>query len=221
MATNVIKSVISGNAAKSAAENQANAARDAANASLSQYQQTREDMMPWLNQGTAAVNKLGSLLGTSGTTTDAGYGSLLKTFGMSDFQADPGYEFRQSEAQKALERSAAAKGNLLSGAAAKAIQQRGQDIASDEYQNAYNRFNTNQTNVYNRLAGVGNTGQVTANTLGTQGANATNQANSYNTDAAAALASGIVGRANAWTTGLQGIEDKAQNASGMLLRGGF
>jgi len=57
-----------------------------------------------------------------------------------NFQADPGYGFRMSEGLKALERSAAARGGLVSGGAGKALQRYGQDLASQEYGNAFQRF---------------------------------------------------------------------------------
>ena len=52
---------------------------------------------------------------------------------------DPGVQFRQDEARKALEGSAAARGDLLSGGNLKALQSRSQDLASQEYGNAWNR----------------------------------------------------------------------------------
>jgi hypothetical protein len=63
-------------------------------------------------------------------------------FGMPQFQADPGYNFRLAEGMKALERSAAARGLLQSGGTLKGIQQYGQNLASDEYQNAFQRYLT-------------------------------------------------------------------------------
>ncbi len=59
-----------------------------------------------------------------------------------NFQADPGYAFRLAEGIKALEQSAAARGNLLSGTTGKALQRYGQGLASQEYSNAFNRFQT-------------------------------------------------------------------------------
>jgi hypothetical protein len=52
---------------------------------------------------------------------------------------DPGYQFRQDEARKAIEGSAAARGDLLSGQNLKALQSRSQDLASQEYGQAYGR----------------------------------------------------------------------------------
>jgi len=77
-----------------------------------------------------------------------------KTFTPTEFQAptgateqnDPGYQFRLQQGEKALQASAAARGNLLTGDTAKAIQGYGQDYASNEFQNLWNRALTqNQT----------------------------------------------------------------------------
>jgi len=96
-------------------------------------------------------------------TSDPTYGSLLQSFGMDQYQEDPGYQFRLSEGNKALERSLAAKGQYgsMNPAAAKALQEYGQQSASQEYGNAYDRYNNDQTNIYNRLAGIAGIGQTT------------------------------------------------------------
>lgn len=126
---------------------------------------------------------------------DPNRGSLMKTFGMSDFQTDPGYGFRLSEGMKALERSAAARGGLLSGATMKGMERYGQDLASQEYQNAFNRYQSNQANQYNRLASLAGVGQTANQALQTAGSNyAGNVGNLAMTNAAnqgnAALAAG-------------------------------
>jgi len=88
------------------------------------------------------------------------YGSLLDTFGMDNYQADPGYQFRLSEGNKALDRSLAASGQYMTPQRQIALQQYGQGMASEEYGNAYNRFNQDQGNIYNRLAGITGIGQT-------------------------------------------------------------
>lgn len=121
---------------------------------------------------------------------------------------DPGYQFRLSEGMKGLERSAAARGGLLSGGTLKGIQRYGQDMASQEYQNAFNRYQAERTgtlNPYQSLAGVG---QSTANTLGTMGMNYANQAGEAYQGAANARASGYVGQANAINQGIGGISNQ-------------
>jgi hypothetical protein len=56
------------------------------------------------------------------------------------WETDPGYLFRLSEGQKVLENSAAARGGLLSGQTGKALQQYGQNFASNEFGNIYDRY---------------------------------------------------------------------------------
>lgn len=140
------------------------------------------------------------------------YGSLNKTFDYDTFEKDPGYQFRMDEGLKALERSQASKGGLLSGAAGKAALTYSQNMGSQEYGNAYNRFNNDQTTLYNRLAGVSGTGQQAANQLGALGANFANQQSSLLTQQGNVNAAGQVGAANAWATGLNQIGNTAQNA---------
>jgi hypothetical protein len=98
-----------------------------------------------------------------------------------------------SEGMKALERSAAARGGLLSGATLRGTQRYGQDLASQEYQNAFNRYQAERTgtlNPYQALAGVA---QSSANTLG-------QQAGAYGN----AMASNIIGSGNAQASGYMG-----------------
>jgi hypothetical protein len=115
--------------------------------------------------------------GTTGQQTPAGaqglnvdpndpdFGTYARDFGMQDFQQDPGYEFRMSEGMKALERSAAARGGLLSGSMLKGIQRFGQDMGSQEYQNAFNRYQVNRSNQLNPLQSLMGSGQSATNTL--------------------------------------------------------
>mgnify|MGYP001066643460 CR=1 FL=1 len=73
---------------------------------------------------------------------DPGYKFLLEKGLISEggWQTDPGYLFRLSEGQKVLENSAAARGGLLSGQTGKALQQYGQNFASNEFGNIYDRY---------------------------------------------------------------------------------
>ena len=121
-------SLLGGSAAKSAASTQAAAADRAAELQNQQYQQTREDLAPYRAAGQTALNALTPLA------------TNYQKFGMGQFQQDPGYAFRLSEGQKALDRQAAARGGLISGGALKAAQRYGQDMGSQEYMNAFNRI---------------------------------------------------------------------------------
>jgi len=96
----------------------------------------------------------------------ADYGKYARDFSMQDFTTDPGYAFRMSEGMKALDRQAAARGGLISGGALKAAQRYGQDLGSQEYTNAFNRYQVNRANQLSPLQGLIGAGQSSANTLG-------------------------------------------------------
>jgi len=146
------------------------------------YEQTRTDLAPYRESGVAATNQLNTLLGIGGNTGAADYGKYATAeFTPAAFAAnqDPGYAFRLSEGLKAVDRQAAARGGLISGNALKASQTYGQDMASQEYQNAFNRYQTVRGNTLQPFqvgAAAGQSaaamqGQANAN-FGSAGANA-------------------------------------------------
>lgn len=210
VATAVVSSaVIGASASRSASKTQAAAAGQAADVSQQQYEQTRADQAPYREAG---YNALAEMQRTAGNVPGA------FKFGAGDYQADPGYAFRLSEGQKALDRSAAARGGLISGGALKAATRFGQDMGSQEYQNAYNRAYTGygtdvarENQLYNRQAALAGIGQTSTNLTGQFGAaNAANVGNLM-TSGAAAQGAGQVGMANAITGGLGTYLNYSQN----------
>jgi hypothetical protein len=166
---------------------------------------------PWRQAGINALNKM-----QGGAFAQP---AAFK-FGAGDYQADPGYAFRLAEGQKALDRQAAARGGLISGGALKAAQRYGQEMGSQEYQNAYNRaltgYNTDVARSdtgYNRLASLAGVGQTATDKVGAAGQSMVsgisgslgaygNAASDAYQGAANARASGYVGTANAINQGL-------------------
>jgi hypothetical protein len=101
----------------------------------------------------------------AGTNALAEYQKMApyEDFGMKQFEADPGYNFRMAEGMKGLERSAAARGLLQSGSTLKGIQQYGQNLASSEYENAFSRYLTQREarmDPYRYLSGQGQAAAV-------------------------------------------------------------
>jgi hypothetical protein len=181
--------VIGANASSKAAKAQAGAASEASNLEREMFERNIELNAPFREAGVNALNKLIPL-------TD------YKNFGMSEFQADPGYSFRMSEGMKGLERSAAARGGLLSGGTLKGIQRFGQDMASQEYQNAFNRYGIERERRLNPLQSLAGVGQTTSQQLGAAGTQMAGNVGNLMTSGAAARASGYVGGANALTGAL-------------------
>jgi hypothetical protein len=190
VATAIIgSSIIGGISSNAAAKTQANAANRASDLQYQQYQEDVARQKPFYDVG---VNALPELVEASKYTP----------FGMDQYKQDPGYAFRLAEGQKALERTAAARGGLISGGALKAAERYGQDMGSQEYTNAFNRYQTERAARLNPLQSLAGMSQTTANTLGTMGANmATNVGQNYQS-AANARASGYVGGANAISGGV-------------------
>lgn len=181
--------VVGANASRSAAQTQANAANRAADISNEQYQQTRQDQMPWMQAGQRALGKLEAA-------------SDYTPFGMNQFTQDPGYAFRLKEGMNALNANAAARGGLISGNALRAAQAYGQDLGSQEYQNAFNRYQAERQARLGPLQSLAGVGQTTAQQLGASGAANAGAVGNYLTGGAAAQAAGQVGGANAVTSGL-------------------
>lgn len=132
-----------------------------------------ENLRSFKEAGEAGQSRMMDLLGLSGNKDAPGYGSAATTFKVEGFdpntlfqefsakemEQDPGYAFRLAEGPKAIERSTAARGGLQSGAALKAAARYGQEMGSQEYQNAFNRFQATKGfqaqeygNAFNRFA---------------------------------------------------------------------
>ena len=201
----LIGGILGSSSSKKAAQSQEQLAREGLALQREMFNRQIELQEPFRQGGLTAQNQIMQLLGIGGDTSAAGYGSLAKPFGMDQFQQDPGYAFRQSEGMKALERSAAARGNLLSGSTMKGIQRFGQDLASQEYQNAFNRYQVERAARLNPLQSLMGAGQSSANTL----TGAAGQFGQYGDNTLQnignARASGYIGSANALSGALSDI----------------
>jgi hypothetical protein len=145
------------------------AQRDALNQQLElqnrMYEQSRADFAPYRESGVANVNQLNTLLGIGGNTGAADYGKYATAEFTPEMFAkgvDPGYAFRLSEGLKGLDRQAAARGGLISGNALKAASGYAGDQASQEYQNAFNRYQTTRGNTLSPFQTGASAGQNSA-----------------------------------------------------------
>jgi len=191
-------------AAQSRAAGEATQAqRDIANEQVAlqreQYYKNLELNKPFREAGLTAQNKLLGYLGLG-----AGDGRYARDFGMADYQADPGYAFRLSEGMKALDRTAASRGGLLSGATLKGAQRYGQDLASQEYQNAFNRYQVNRSNQLNPLQSLLGVGQTATGQDISAGANYAGNVGNALGAFGAGQASNIIGAGNARASGYVG-----------------
>jgi hypothetical protein len=192
-------SLFGANAAQQAGSAQAAAASRAADLQYQQFRDTAALQEPFRQVGIRALPQL-----------EAQRNMMPGAFtGKVDLTQDPGYAFRFSEGQKALDRSAAVRSGAMSGSALKNAVRFGQDYGSQEYQNAYNRALTGynadvarEATGYNRLAALAGYGPTATSQIGAAGQNMASNVGNLMTSGAAANAAGSVGSANALTGGL-------------------
>lgn len=169
-------------ASDNAADQAADASRNATNSTIAeqrrQYDQSRKDMLPWLNAGGDALAQL----------------QALNSGDFSSFKESPDYQFAFGQGLQALDRSAAARGGLFSGGADADRIAYGQGMAAQQY-----------GNYYNRLASMAGLGQTTASGLGTLGANMAGQIGAAYQNNAANQRQSAYDTAETWRTGLAGL----------------
>lgn len=217
-------------AARGAAKTQMNAAELASKTQLDMFNKTREDQAPFLKVGQDSINKLSQLFNSGEYNKEYGPKFSFQEYGGPGPTADPGFQFRIDTANKALSRSAAAKGGALGGGQLRALSGLNQNLASQEYQNAYgryandrqdfnqnqlarygmfndsrNEFYQNQGNQFNRLASLAGIGQSTANGLGNQRENLGRSLGENVMAGANANAAGIVGGYNSQRDMVSGV----------------
>lgn len=165
--------------AKSAAKSQqkaADAAKKAADDSLAeqrrQYDQSRADMMPWIESGKGALDQV----------------NRLNSGDYSSFKTSPDFNFQQEQGARALTaRNALAGIGQNDGAAQKAALKYSQNLA----QGSYNDY-------YNKIAGVAGTGQVQTNNAAQLGQNYAGAVTGINQNKANALGSSYIKQGNIW-----------------------
>lgn len=129
---------------------------------MAMYEQTREDQEPWRIAGANALKRVED-------TPDFKFTS-------KDFMEmkDPSYEWRVSEGINAMDRSAASRGRLLSGAQDKAITRYGQEAGAQEYSNAFNKKLTEYNANLAKDQSLAQVGQSATNVVAGVGANTAN-----------------------------------------------
>ena len=190
---------------------------------------------PLATPGTLAADPLNTQGNLNATSLNEQWATPFTAPTATQAAATPGEQFELATGNNAIQNSAAAQGNLLSGGTLKGLDAYSQGLASTYYQQAYNNamgqyqqnyniFNNNQATQGNRLSAIAGSGQTAAANLGSAGANAANSvANTYQSganaitqaqqNAANATASGYVGAANAAAGGISGAANSLSSLS--------
>lgn len=151
-------------AATQAAQTQADATDRASQIQKEMYDQTRKDLSPYTQAGTNALSQLtgfnpqsfqGSGFNYNGSSNPA-YSS--QQFAAADpyqasefkFEESPSYQFRKQQGMDGIQSQAATGGGLLSGATLKALNNYNSNLASQEYDNAFNQYQTDENRRFNQ-----------------------------------------------------------------------
>lgn len=192
----LVSGVMGSNAAKKAAQQQADAMRQASQLQYEMFQQQRGDLAPYREQGYTALKDI-----------EARKPLFTAQFGPAEMAQylDPSMEFRRKLGEQTTARMLNVGGGAISGNTLRGLEEFGQNLASTEFGNAFNRFQNERTNIYNTLANIAGMGQQAVNT----GVQASQQAASNLGQLAVgqgqAQAAGTVGSANALGGAVQGL----------------
>lgn len=224
---------MSSSATQSAANTQAAASDRASQVQLDMYNRTRNDLAPYMALGPQALDMLNQYLPHMNAAEAPTFSPF--SFSLSDLQNDPGYQFLQSEGQKAVTNSYAARGLADSGPVLQAGARYATDLASTHLNDVFNRaydiwsgnnqlkqqdflnrsgLDTNRINTImqllstgeNAAAGAGNAGITTGNSI------AQNIIGAGNARAAASI-----GSANAWGGALNGVAGATNNLATYMM----
>lgn len=166
-----------------------------------QYDITREDYAPYRETGLTALRDIEALRPL-----------LTAQFGPEQFEQylDPSMDFRRRLGEQSTSRALNVGGGFLSGNTLRALEDYGQNLASTEYANAFNRFQTDRGNIYNTLSNIAGLGMGATNQGAQYGQAAAQNIGTLAVGGAQAQAAGTVGSANAWQNAMQGPSNYLQ-----------
>lgn len=180
LGASALGAVASSKAASKATKAQTASAKDQLALQERVYNEISANFAPYRTAGLNGFNALAYESGVGAKPAD-----------YQGFQETPGYEFMVNEGQRAIEGSAAASGNVLSGATMKALQDRQMGVANQEY-----------NNYLNRLGNIGQMGQAAAGNQAAAGANFASGASQAYGNIGNAQAAGAIAQGNAITGGI-------------------
>lgn len=128
---------------------------------IAALEQQRQNQSPYLQAGQMSLNALGQYL--------TGDGAKGFSYSPEEFSKTPGFQFEMEQGARALQRSAAARGGAVSGAAQKALLGFSQGLASTRYGEASDRaqkiYQMNRENTVNPLMSLIGIGQTATQSM--------------------------------------------------------
>jgi hypothetical protein len=203
--------LIGASGAKKAAETQAAAAREAIAQQRQMFDIQNAQQAPYREAGYSALSDIAGMKPY-----------LTQKFGQEDFQAgiDPSYNFRLQQGNLATTNLRNQAGGLVGGNALQGLTDYGQGAASQEFQNAFNRFQGQRTNIYNTLAGIAGIGQNAQQQTTNLAKDVSGNIGQATIGIGNAMAGGQIGAANAYSNAIQGAGNSYMMANMLGSKGG-
>jgi len=180
--------LISSNASSQASKAQQSAADQANDLQRQQYADTIQRNQPFYGAGTDALAMLQQKL--PGLNTGYDPQQLLN---------EPGYQFGLQQGQQALERSLAARGRGVSGAALKAAAEFGNNYATGQLNSAFQRDQQAKQQQFGQLQSLAGMGQAAANNTAFYGQQTANNAGNNMIGAGNSAAANNIAQGNIWS----------------------
>jgi hypothetical protein len=230
----IASGVMNSDAASSAAQLQYQSAQQALAFQKQVYGTEQQQVAPYIASGQSNLNQLNSQMGNLTAPFNPSANGVAPQFSYTaqDFQTNPGFQFALQQGQQALQRSAASKAGVLSGAAQKELAnyttgaaeqgfgtayQQALQAYQTNYGNAFNTYEANQQNAYSRLAQQAGQGLSATGQANQAGMNYANMSGQYAVGAGNAAAAGTLGSANALASGLTGSTSAVGSATNNYL----
>jgi hypothetical protein len=192
-------SLIGSHAAHSAADAQTQAAQLGIDEQHREYDQSRSDLLPWLNAGQQGLGGMLGLLGLNGAGAQQS--------AIDGIQNSPMFASLNRQGEQAILQNASATGGL-----------RGGNVQSSLYNNRADLLAQLIDQQYTRLGALSGAGANVGSTLGGLGQGAANAISGLFGQQGAARAGGTIGAASGFGSALQGVTGLLGNIVG---QGGF
>lgn len=186
-------SLLSADAAKTAAKQQADAATQAANTNMSMFNTLNAQGQPYRETGYTALKDIADLKPF-----------FTHQFNAADLNSTlaPNYQFMLDQGLGAVKNALSARTGYVSGNTLKGIADYTTNYAQNAYQQAYNNYTANQTNIFNRLSSIAGLGQTANAQAASAGPVISGNVGNAQIGAGTATGGGTVGAANALSGGL-------------------
>jgi hypothetical protein len=187
-------SIISGKMAQKGAQTQADAMSQSAAYQKHMFDIQNEQQRPYREAGYSALKDISAM-----------QPYLTKQFCQEDFLSgiDTSYNLRIAQGNIATTNLANQAGGLIGGNALQGLTNYGQNLASTEFGNAFNRFQTERSNIYNNLASIAGMGQTSLGQTGQLAGTVSQGVGGAISGAGSAIGAGQVAMGNALGSGLQ------------------